>query len=91
MPADGSCTLRPALSTDGFANELGDLLSRCAERGWTAAGCKCIGRLSGAGMVAAGRFAQQYEQVMLLRGGRHGRCTAGHRAGAGAAELPAPR
>ncbi len=60
--------LRAALSTDGFANELRDLMSRCAERGVDPVQLQRIGRLNGRPeWVAAGRFAQQYEQVMLLR------------------------
>ncbi|HYJ54897.1 MAG TPA: ATP-dependent helicase, partial [Mycobacterium sp.] len=60
--------LRPALSTVGFATELRDLLARCNERGVDPAALHRIGRLSGrAEWQAAGRFAQAYEQVMLLR------------------------
>lgn len=60
--------LRPALTTGGFANELRDLLARCAERGVDPQHLQRIGRLSGRPeWAAAGRFAQQYEQVMLLR------------------------
>lgn len=60
--------LRGALSTDGFANELRDLMSRCAERGIDPVSLQRLGRRSGRPeWVAAGRFAQQYEQVMLLR------------------------
>jgi superfamily I DNA/RNA helicase/RecB family exonuclease len=60
--------LRPALSTAGFATELRDLLARCAERGVDPLQLQRIGRLSGRQeWAAAGRFAQQYEQVMLLR------------------------
>ncbi|HNM95028.1 MAG TPA: UvrD-helicase domain-containing protein, partial [Mycobacterium sp.] len=60
--------LRPALSTAGFATELRDLLARCAERGVDPLRLQRIGRLAGRPeWVAAGRFAQQYEQVMLLR------------------------
>ncbi|MCX2932069.1 ATP-dependent DNA helicase [Mycobacterium sp. CVI_P3] len=60
--------LRPALTTAGFATELRDLLARCAERGVDPLRLQRIGRLSGRPeWVAAGRFAQQYEQVMLLR------------------------
>ncbi|WP_431239247.1 PD-(D/E)XK nuclease family protein [Mycolicibacterium aichiense] len=60
--------LRPALITGGFANELRDLLARCAERGVDPQHLQRIGRLSGRPeWAAAGRFAQQYEQVMLLR------------------------
>ncbi len=60
--------LRPALTTVGFATELRDLMSRCAERGVDAEDLKRIGRETGhAEWVAAARFARQYEQVMLLR------------------------
>lgn len=60
--------LRPALGTVGFATELRDLLARCAERGVDPIALQRIGRRSGrAEWVAAGRFAQVYEQVMLLR------------------------
>lgn len=60
--------LSPALTTAGFATELRDLLARCAERGVDPLQLQRIGRLSGRPeWVAAGRFAQQYEQVMLLR------------------------
>jgi superfamily I DNA/RNA helicase/RecB family exonuclease len=60
--------LRPALATDGFANELRDLLARCAERGVDPPALRRLGRLTGQrAWVAAGRFAEQYEQVMLLR------------------------
>ncbi|WP_167105041.1 ATP-dependent DNA helicase [Mycobacterium sp. DL592] len=60
--------LLPALSTAGFATELRDLLARCAERGVDPLRLQRLGRLSGRPeWAAAGRFAQQYEQVMLLR------------------------
>lgn len=60
--------LRPALGTEGFATELRDLLARCAERGVDPLALQRIGRQSGrAEWAAAGRFAQQFEQVMLLR------------------------
>ena len=60
--------LRPALTTVGFATELRDLLARCAERGVDAEELKRIGRTAGRPeWVAAGRFANQFEQVMLLR------------------------
>ncbi|MDX1888643.1 ATP-dependent DNA helicase [Mycolicibacterium sp. 050158] len=60
--------LRPALGTVGFANELRDLLARCTERGVDPAALQRIGRRAGRSeWVAAGRFAQVYEQVMLLR------------------------
>ena len=60
--------LRPALNTVGFATELRDLLARCAERGVDPVELQRIGRRAGrAEWVAAGHFAQVYEQVMLLR------------------------
>jgi superfamily I DNA/RNA helicase/RecB family exonuclease len=60
--------LRPALSTAGFATELRNLLARCAERGVDPHELQRLGRSSRRpDWTAAGRFAQQYEQVMLLR------------------------
>jgi superfamily I DNA/RNA helicase/RecB family exonuclease len=60
--------LRVALGTAGFATELRDLLARCAERGVDPLQLQRLGKLSGRPeWTAAGRFAQQYEQVMLLR------------------------
>lgn len=60
--------LRPALGTVGFATELRDLLARCAERGVDPVELQRIGRRVGRPeWQAAGRFAQVYEQVMLLR------------------------
>lgn len=60
--------LLPALGTVGFANELRDLLARCTERGVEPAALQRVGRRAGrAEWVAAGQFAQVYEQVMLLR------------------------
>ena len=60
--------LRPALTTAGFTTELRDLLARCAERGVDPAALRRLGREHGRPeWVAAGRFAEQYEQVMLLR------------------------
>ncbi|MCW2513777.1 MAG: helicase, superfamily [Mycobacterium sp.] len=60
--------LLPALGTVGFANELRDLLARCTERGVEPAALQRIGRQTGRDeWVAAGQFAQVYEQVMLLR------------------------
>lgn len=60
--------LRPALRTAGFATELRDLLARCAERGVDPVALQRLGRRHGRPQwVAAGRFAQVYEQVMLLR------------------------
>jgi superfamily I DNA/RNA helicase/RecB family exonuclease len=60
--------LRPALSTVGFANELRDLLARCTERGVDPVALQRIGRTCGRPeWLAAGQFAQAYEQIMLLR------------------------
>lgn len=60
--------LRPALATAGFADELADLLARCAERGVDPAALQRLGRRHRRPeWVAAGRFAGQYEQVMRLR------------------------
>ncbi|MEB3982184.1 ATP-dependent DNA helicase [Mycobacterium sp. 663a-19] len=60
--------LRPALRTAGFATELRNLLARCAERGVDAQQLQRLGRrCRRPEWAAAGRFARQYEQVMLLR------------------------
>jgi superfamily I DNA/RNA helicase/RecB family exonuclease len=60
--------LRAALGTTGFAAELRELLTRCAERGVDPAQLERVGRLSGRPeWAAAGRFARNYEEVMLLR------------------------
>ena len=60
--------LRAALGTAGFAAELRELLTRCAERGVDPEQLERLGRLSGRPeWAAAGRFARKYEQVMLLR------------------------
>lgn len=60
--------LLPALSTAGFANELRNLMARCAERGVDPLELERLGRRCGRPeWAAAGRFARQYEQVMLLR------------------------
>lgn len=60
--------LRPALSTAAFASELRNLLARCAERGVDPQELQRLGRFARRPeWTAAGRFAQQYEQVMLLR------------------------
>ncbi|OMC48234.1 ATP-dependent DNA helicase [Mycobacterium sp. IS-2888] len=60
--------LRPALRTAGFAAELRNLLARCAERGVDAQELQRLGRrCRRPDWSAAGQFAQQYEQVMLLR------------------------
>ena len=61
--------LRPALTTAGFATQLRDMLARCTERGvdGPAAAADRPAERRGPEWVAAGQFAQQYEQVMLLR------------------------
>lgn len=60
--------LRPALGTAGFATELRNLLARCAERGVDPQELERLGRRSRRPeWTAAGQFARQYEQVMLLR------------------------
>jgi superfamily I DNA/RNA helicase/RecB family exonuclease len=60
--------LRPALGTAGFAAELRELLARCAERGVDPQQLQRLGRLCRRReWTAAGQFARQYEQVMLLR------------------------
>lgn len=60
--------LRPALSTAGFATELRNLLARCAERGVDPQELERLGRrCRRPEWTAAGQFARQYEQVMLLR------------------------
>ncbi|WP_297773536.1 ATP-dependent DNA helicase [Mycobacterium sp.] len=72
---DGPCSatawpaqLRPALSTAGFATELRNLLARCAERGVDPQELERLGRrCRRPEWTAAGQFARQYEQVMLLR------------------------
>jgi superfamily I DNA/RNA helicase/RecB family exonuclease len=72
---DGDCSavawptpLRPALSTVGFATELRNLLARCTERGVDPLELQRIGRRLGRPeWLAAGQFAQAYEQIMLLR------------------------
>ena len=60
--------LRPALSTTGFATELRNLLARCSERGVDPTELERLGRRRRRPeWTAAGQFARQYEQVMLLR------------------------
>jgi superfamily I DNA/RNA helicase/RecB family exonuclease len=70
--ADGAdawpAELRAALGTVGFAAELRELLTRCAERGVDPQQLERVGKLSDRPeWTAAGRFARSYEQVMLLR------------------------
>jgi superfamily I DNA/RNA helicase/RecB family exonuclease len=60
--------LRPALTTSGFATELRNLLARCSERGVDPAELERLGRrCRRPEWTAAGQFAREYEQVMLLR------------------------
>lgn len=60
--------LRAALGTAGFATELRNLLARCAERGVDPLELERLGRrCRRPDWTAAGQFARQYEQVMLLR------------------------
>jgi len=60
--------LLPALSTAGFATELRNLLARCTERGVDPKELERLGRrCRRPEWTAAGQFARQYEQVMLLR------------------------
>ncbi|OBH12053.1 ATP-dependent DNA helicase [Mycobacterium sp. E3247] len=60
--------LHPALTTAGFATELRNMLARCAERGVDPQELERLGRRHRRPeWAAAGRFARQYEQVMLLR------------------------
>lgn len=71
--ADGAARwperFRPALGLAGFASELRDLVLRAAERGLGPEDLVAWGRRhSRPEWVAAGRFAAQYEQAMLLRG-----------------------
>ncbi len=67
-PAAWPAELRAALGTEGFAAELRELLTRCAERGVDPQQLQRLGRLHGRPeWAAAGRFAHRYEQVMLLR------------------------
>ncbi|MBU8831176.1 ATP-dependent DNA helicase [Mycolicibacterium goodii] len=60
--------LWPALTTAGFATELRDLMARCTERGVDPIALQRLGRAAKRPeWLAAGRFAQAYEQIMLLR------------------------
>jgi superfamily I DNA/RNA helicase/RecB family exonuclease len=60
--------LRPALLTRGFAQELRDLVQRAVERGITPRELAQLGRRRGRDdWIAAGVFAQQYEQISSLR------------------------
>lgn len=70
--ADGAAEwpsrLRPALATLGFAAELRDFIMRAAERGLAPEDLVELGREQGRdAWIAAGRFADRYEQATLLR------------------------
>ncbi|MQP34077.1 AAA family ATPase [Rhodococcus erythropolis] len=61
--------LRPALGLNGFAVELRDLMLRANERGLGPEDLVKLGKKRGRPeWVAAGRFAEAYEQGVLLRG-----------------------
>ena len=61
-------SLRPALLTRGFAQELRDLLQRAVERGLSPSALVSLGRRNErADWIAAGVFARQYAQVSALR------------------------
>lgn len=60
--------LQPALGTLGFAEQLRDLMLRATERDLGPEDLVALGALHGrAEWQAAGRFAERYEQAMLLR------------------------
>ncbi|MCP2274717.1 UvrD-like helicase C-terminal domain-containing protein [Nocardia amikacinitolerans] len=60
--------LQPALGLAGFAEQLRNLMLRATERGIGPEDLVALGREHGRPeWVAAGRFAQRYEQAMLLR------------------------
>ncbi|WP_233608063.1 ATP-dependent helicase [Nocardia stercoris] len=60
--------LRPALETAGFAEQLRDLMLRATERGLGPEDLIELGqRYDRDEWIAAGRFAERYEQAMLLR------------------------
>ncbi|WP_078314895.1 ATP-dependent DNA helicase [Mycobacterium sp. D16Q16] len=61
-------SLRPALTTAGFATGVRDLMARCTERGVDAKELRAIGRRHNRPeWVAVADLARQYEEVMLLR------------------------
>ncbi|MGH3725141.1 MAG: ATP-dependent helicase [Mycobacterium sp.] len=61
-------SLRPALTTAGFATGVRDLMARCTERGVDAAALRVIGRrYNRPEWIAVADLARQYEEVMLLR------------------------
>ncbi len=60
--------LQPALGTLGFAEQLRDLMLRATERGLGPEDLIALGAAhERAEWIAAGRFAERYEQAMLLR------------------------
>ncbi|MFC9997721.1 ATP-dependent helicase [Nocardia sp. NPDC127526] len=60
--------LHPALGAAGFAEQLRDLMLRATERGLGPEDLIELGREHGhSEWVAAGRFFERYEQIMLLR------------------------
>ncbi|WP_433567893.1 ATP-dependent helicase [Nocardia sp. CA-151230] len=70
--ADGAAAwperLHPALPAAGFAEQLRDLMLRATERGLGPEDLIELGRAHGhPEWVAAGRFAERYEQIMMLR------------------------
>ncbi|MUM16542.1 MULTISPECIES: ATP-dependent DNA helicase [unclassified Mycobacteroides] len=61
-------SLRPALTTAGFATGVRDLMARCTERGVDPAALRALGRRHNRPeWVAVADLARQYEEVMLLR------------------------
>jgi superfamily I DNA/RNA helicase/RecB family exonuclease len=72
--ADGEGTawpdaVRPALGTRGLAREVADVVDRARERGLDGAGLAALGSAYGReGWVAAGRFLDEYLDVLDLRG-----------------------
>ncbi len=61
--------LRPALGTRGFAAEVADLFDRARERGLEGAELRALGERHGRpAWVAAGRFLDEYADVLDLRG-----------------------
>lgn len=61
-------SLRPALTTAGFATGVRDLMARCTERGVDAKELRAIGRRhSRPEWIGVADLAREYEEVMLLR------------------------
>ncbi|CPY58532.1 Probable ATP-dependent DNA helicase [Mycobacteroides abscessus] len=61
-------SLRPALTTAGFATGVRDLMARCTERGVDARELRAIGRRHNRPeWIAVAGLAREYEEVMLLR------------------------